>query len=72
MPKKRTSSILLYIIICLEFFMKKKEIKINFHSGKVDLNTILQRIVSTKLEEHFDMSMGENLGKIKRKAVKQL
>ena len=52
--------------------MKKKEIKINFHSGKVDLNTILQRIVSTKLEEHFDMSMGENLGKIKRKAVKQL
>ncbi len=52
--------------------MKKKEIQIHFHSGRVDLNTILRKIVRIKLEKHFDMSMEENKVKIKHKAVKQL
>ena len=52
--------------------MKKCEIKIHFHSGRVDLNTILQKIVRIKLEKHFDMSMEENKVKIKHKAVKHL
>lgn len=56
----------------LGVFYEKKEIQIHFHSGRVDLNTILRKIVRIKLEKHFDMSMEENKVKIKHKAVKQL
>mgnify|MGYP001178178460 CR=1 FL=1 len=52
--------------------MKKKEIQINFHSGKADFNIILQKIVRIKLEKHLDTSMDENLGKKTYKQVKQL
>lgn len=51
--------------------MKKCEIQINFHSGEVDFNTILQRIIRIKVEKHFDTSMGENMNKLKHKQVKK-